>query len=110
MGLPGGPIENTVHTFNGNLKCFDDTFATIKYKVAHQSSGKAKFGVPADHVCRRAKGMVESEKILAENRFSPKRESKSMTGRTTVATGDDYNVLSTKISTKSKGKRIGNSR
>lgn len=71
MGLPGGPIENTVHTFNGNLKCFDDTFATIKYKVAHQVvPGKGKFGTPADHVCRRAKPLLESEKTLAEERFT----------------------------------------
>ena len=118
MGLPGGPVENTVHTFNGNLKCFDDTFATIKYKVAHQvATGRTKFGTAADHVCRRAKHLVESEKLLAEERVasnSPlkgneklKRAAKSITGRTTIATGDDQDYASMP---KPKGRRIGNSR
>jgi hypothetical protein len=81
--------------------------------------GKGKFGTPADHVCRRAKHLVESEKLLAEERFSSnsplkgneklKRAAKSITGRTTQVTGDDQDYTSMPRSNK-KGRRIGNSR
>ena len=61
--------------------------------------------------------MSKSEKLLAEERFasnSPlkgneklKRAAKSITGRTTIATGDDQDYASMP---KPKGRRIGNSR
>jgi len=71
-----------------------------------------KFGTPADHVCRRAKPLVESEKLFAEKRFtvnSPlklmKRPETSKTGRTTnAATEEDY-----KSAVKVK-RRLGTSR
>jgi len=119
MGMPGGPAENTVHTFNGTLKIYDDTFATIKYKDAHKTvPGRAKFGMPADWVCRRARPMVESEKLLAEERFtsnSPlklkdtlRRNARSITGRTTagrttIASHGDQDIKTSKKSRSRRG-------
>ena len=55
-------IDTTVQAFNGGLKIFDDTFASIKYKKHHKNTVKPEIGASSCNFFTKAVTIVKDEK------------------------------------------------